>query len=322
MSKRTLRSCLMALGALVGVIIFGLLLWKGPWWFDGAHLRERDLEPADGVVITGFRTALVAVGVAATAAVGLMYTHRNHLTSLALLEHTRRKDRDQTRLTLEGQVTDRYVEAIKLLAAQDPKGGLTERLGGIYALQRVMRDSEKDHDTVVQVLAAFVRQHAPLSSVDEDMAAEDVPPMRDDVQAALTVLGRRPIRIEPEPIDLSYTALLRCDMSFGRFRSVNFRGAEFFRGNLADADLRGAQLGGANLRGANLDRTDLRGADLKDRSNEAQLTVVGLLRAVFDQTTLLPRQVSQHRLVLERLSGQAPDGQEPGVGGEGAVTGE
>lgn len=35
------------------------------------------------------------------------------------------------------------------------------RLGGIYALQRIMQDSVRDHSTVVSVLAAYVRQHAP-----------------------------------------------------------------------------------------------------------------------------------------------------------------
>ena len=39
----------------------------------------------------------------------------------------------------EGQVTDRYVEAIKLLGSDNR----TERLGGIHALQRIMHDSAR-----------------------------------------------------------------------------------------------------------------------------------------------------------------------------------
>ncbi|MEU3094524.1 hypothetical protein ABZ690_06810 [Streptomyces sp. NPDC006967] len=39
----------------------------------------------------------------------------------------------------EGQVTDRYVEAIELLGSDNR----TERLGGIHALQRIMHDSAR-----------------------------------------------------------------------------------------------------------------------------------------------------------------------------------
>ncbi|MEU2072264.1 hypothetical protein [Streptomyces anulatus] len=169
--------------AALGILIFGLLLWKGPWWLDAAHLRRTNLQPADGVVITGFRTVLVAVGVAASAAVGLLYTHRSHQTARELLDHTREKDREQAKLTREGQVTDRYVEAIKLLAAKDEGrrgSGLMERLGGIYALERIMRDSAKDHDTVVQVLVAFVRQQVPRADEEEEARrnSDDLAPVK------------------------------------------------------------------------------------------------------------------------------------------------
>ncbi|MGW6704319.1 hypothetical protein ACWGDE_05440 [Streptomyces sp. NPDC054956] len=54
----------------------------------------------------GFLALLVA-GVVAAA--GLYYTDRT-------LRHTRERDREQVELTREGQVTDRYVEAVKLRA--------------------------------------------------------------------------------------------------------------------------------------------------------------------------------------------------------------
>ncbi|HXT93389.1 MAG TPA: hypothetical protein VN714_29505 [Trebonia sp.] len=38
---------------------------------------------------------------------------------------------------------------------------LDVRLGAIYALERIMIDSERDHPTIVEVLAAFVREHCP-----------------------------------------------------------------------------------------------------------------------------------------------------------------
>jgi hypothetical protein len=58
-------------------------------------------------------------------------------------------------LSREGQVTDRYTKAIEQLGSEK----LDVRIGGIYALERVARDSPRDHPTVMEVLAAFVREH-------------------------------------------------------------------------------------------------------------------------------------------------------------------
>ncbi|MEU2098676.1 pentapeptide repeat-containing protein [Streptomyces globisporus] len=281
----------------VGVIVFGLLLWKGPWWFDGAHLRTKDLQPADGVVITGFRTALVAVGVAVTAAVGLIYTHRQ-------LEHTRAKDREQAELTRESQYADLYVDAIKLLATNDSpdRSGLTERLGGIYALERVMRDSAKDQAMVVQILAAFVRQRAAREDPDEEALSSQVhgvPRPSDDVQAALTVLGRRPVRDRRDgPINLSFTQLSRADLTLGRFDHAIFSGANLYQARLLGTKLSKAELGGADLRGAQLAFADLRGAKLRGDSAPggtvaAKVEVVQLMVTDIDAATTLPDHVSQ-----------------------------
>lgn len=257
MESKTKR-ILVLLVLAVTAVAYALLLWKGPWWFDGAHLRTQDLEPADGVVITGFRTTLVALGAGVLAALGLYYTHKSHRQSEALFEHTRVKDREQAELTREGQVTDRYVEAIKLLASTS----LTERLGGIYSLERIMRDSVKDHETVVQVLAAFVRQH---STFDPGIEAKTRP--SDDVQAALHVIGRRPEREESSDIDLRRIDLRGADLAGARLKNAILTDAHLERANLSRANLEYANLSGAHLPRTqlihcHLERANLGGADL------------------------------------------------------------
>ena len=62
----------------------------------------------------------------------------------------------QLRVTGQGQVTDRYNAAITHLG----DSSVDVRLGGIYALQRIMQDSSRDQTTVVAVLCAYVRDHA------------------------------------------------------------------------------------------------------------------------------------------------------------------
>ena len=53
-------------------------------------------------------------------------------------------------------MTDRYTRAIKQLGSDK----LDVRIGGIYALERIARDSARDHTTVMEVLAAFIREHS------------------------------------------------------------------------------------------------------------------------------------------------------------------
>ena len=55
----------------------------------------------------------------------------------------------------EGQIAERYTRAIDQLGNKDQLG---IRLGGIYALERIARDSEKDHWTVMEVLTVVGRR--------------------------------------------------------------------------------------------------------------------------------------------------------------------
>jgi hypothetical protein len=55
------------------------------------------------------------------------------------------------------QIAERYTHAVVQLGHAQPE----VRLGGIYALERIARDSPADRATVGAVLAAFVRSHTP-----------------------------------------------------------------------------------------------------------------------------------------------------------------
>ena len=89
------------------------------------------------------------------------------------------------------------------------------RLGGIYALEGVMNTSEQYHQPVLEALCAFVREGTRT-------VKGNGPPAR-DIQAALTVIGRRnPIGTEK-----------RLDLT---------------NAHIPIADLRGAYLSGAKQR--------------------------------------------------------------------------
>jgi hypothetical protein len=117
------------------------------------------------------------------------------------------------RLTREGHITDRYAKAIELLGSDKLEG----RIGGVYALKRLAKDSpERDSSTILEVLCAYVRVHAPWPQRDQPPQApggDPKPPEPSaDVQAALTALGRRDRMKDEPPLDLRYTDLRGADL--------------------------------------------------------------------------------------------------------------
>jgi hypothetical protein len=90
----------------------------------------------------------------------------------------------QLQLADQGQITDRYNAAITNLGSPS----IEVRLGGIYALQRLMEDSPRDQSTVIAVLCAFVRDRTESAArLGKSRASR----LATDIQAALTVVGTR-----------------------------------------------------------------------------------------------------------------------------------
>ncbi|MFN0111696.1 MAG: pentapeptide repeat-containing protein [Blastocatellia bacterium] len=174
-----------------------------------------------------------------------------------------------SRLTQEGQITDRFTKAITQLGDKDK---LEVRLGGIYALERIANDSEKDHWTIMEVLTAYVRENAPNKKPEPSLKARSkkaaieeeasVKQSKTDIQAILTVIGRRKTNGEKNRLDLKNTYLEGAYLSGASLIGANLRGADLRGADLSKASLIGADLRGADLRGTNLGAADLEGAYL------------------------------------------------------------
>ena len=131
---------------------------------------------------------------------------------------------------------------------------LVVRLGGIYALEGVMNTSEQYHQPVLEALCAFVRDGTRTNTGEGPPAT--------DIQAALTVIGRRKV-IGTEIRDTGKAP----NLSKAHISKANLYRANLSLFNLSDANLSGAKLARANLSGAMLDNanlsdTGLTGADL------------------------------------------------------------
>jgi Pentapeptide repeats (8 copies) len=182
-------------------------------------------------------------------------------------------------LSREGQVTDRYTKAIEQLGSDK----LDVRLGGIYALERIARDSARDHPTVLEVLTAFIREHSrdpnagrhwhrladrtggPRSRLYSWLVPEDrgrERSIRPDVQAAITVIGQRDAKRDIRLINLSRANLTGANLYRANLGGANLTGANLRGAFIASADLHGADLAAADLRDADLMFTDFTGASL------------------------------------------------------------
>lgn len=172
-------------------------------------------------------------------------------------------------LDRERLITDRFIRAVEQLGNRD---SLDVRLGGIYALERIARDSRKDYWTVMEVLTAYVRENAkwPPPATSEDAGGESdsnptIPPRpQADIQAILTVLGRRNRAFEGtgQRLDLCGTDLRGVDLRGSCLAGARFISACLSSALLLSADLRNTDLRDADLRCATLSDADLRNADL------------------------------------------------------------
>lgn len=232
------------------------------------------------------------------------------LVLAAGLYYTNEANREQQRLTAQGQITDRFTRAVEQLGRPGPEK-IDVRLGAIYALERIMRDSAVDQAAVVEVLAAFVRVHSPNASASASPPRTPVatshssrPPV--DIQAAATVLARRDPTHDRQGDRLN---LVGADLGGAVLIGAHFDGADLMDANLADANLRDAHLSGANLANADLTEANLGRADLTRAYLEsAEMTSAWLLFANLTSAGLYGADLTDAHLGAADLSRANLDG--------------
>ncbi len=255
------------------------------WARRSRRIRERP--PRDWVAIT-------VAGLPGLAAVlALIFTGLQVRATNSQLQATK----NQLQITEQGQITDRYNAAIANLGSTS----LDIRIGGIYALRRLMQDSTRDQPTVIAVLCAFARGPNASNPKLHESSASSLPT---DVQAALTVVGTRNTANDGPTtlIDLNHAPLANAQLEYlglsgtvltgANLAGANLKYTDLARADLTGADLTGAnliytllsaaKLSGANLTMAHLSNTDLDNADLTGANlTDASFSGVNLTRASF-----------------------------------------
>jgi hypothetical protein len=220
---------------------------------------EDNLRKTSGQLLGG-AAVLIGVGLAY-----LQFTQQQE-TAREQLRASVQQVEQQQRAAHDLLISNQVAKGFELLGNKDNQ--IQQRLGGIYALQGVMNTSEQYYQPVLEALCAFVRDGSRTLKGDEPPAS--------DIQAALTIIGRRK-PVGDEVVDLT--------------------GAHIPKAYLIGAYLMGAELSGANLIGAHLYGADLRFAYLNDADlSGAILSNAGLSGAELNGVNLIGAMVTQAQL--------------------------
>jgi uncharacterized protein YjbI with pentapeptide repeats len=226
--------------AAVGLAAVAALLWF--WWrrfpkrqVDRLRLTIRDPKARADVEDNLRKTIGQLIGGAAVL-IG---------AALAYVQFTQQQQASQQQFTQQEQASHDLLISNQVSKGFEQLGQagsdkVVVRLGGIYALEGVMNTSEQYHQPVLEALSAFVRDGTRTSTGDGPPAT--------DIQAALTVIGRRAATGTGSP-DLAQAHIPKADLNSAY---------------LSGADLTSTNLSGTNLSGANLTFADLTGANLSD----------------------------------------------------------
>ncbi|WP_309317373.1 pentapeptide repeat-containing protein [Streptomyces salinarius] len=219
---------------------------------------------------------------------GLWYSNNQVRQGLAFTK-------EDLSLTKEGQITDRYTAAVENLGDDAPD----VRLGGIYALQRIMQDSPRDHPSIANVLSTYIRTHAskPLKKGEAPAA---------DVEAALNVLAYRDsdkddyfdlrlpkVQLNGYELGLANVGGWAADLSEADLTGSNLSHATLVEVNLSSAYMPGVNLSHSTLAQVNLSHASMHGADLRD----VVMTESTLVGAVLEEADLRGADLRDNRIV-------------------------
>jgi len=196
-------------------------------------------------------------------------SHKQLIVTQEKLESDKETADRNLKLADSKQITERFSKAVEQLGNE---GSITVRLGGIYSLERIARNSQEDHWTIMEILTAFVRENSNINREPDSKILQDI-------QAALTVIGRRNTENDPKNvrINLSRANLNGAKFSEAKLDKANFSSANLTKVRFYEVSLTQAIFHDSNLTEARFDESNL---------TEAGFSRANLTKAIFSEANL------------------------------------
>jgi uncharacterized protein YjbI with pentapeptide repeats len=225
----------------------------------------------------------------------------------ARLRHERQTEADWQR-----RITESFSKAAEQLGSDK----IEVRLGGIYTMERISRESPPDYWPVMETLAAFVRERSPwgvpneaepesLFRNEEVLTQPGNSGMPTDIAAVLSVISRRETKNRQLELKMAWSFdLCSTDLRRAQLHGAHLERAEFRKANLGQARLREAHLEGAVLREAHLEKGMLWKAHLEEATLDfAHLEEADLEEAYLTKASLVTAHLEGACLSKARLQG-------------------
>ncbi|MCA9863307.1 MAG: pentapeptide repeat-containing protein [Thermomicrobiales bacterium] len=268
------------------------LLWRVPQWQANAWARHANASPRE----------LFEIENESRGTLGQILSGVAVLTGLIFAWQQLGQTSDNLRVSQEGQITDRFSRAVDQLGSDQ----YTIRLGGVYALERIARDSPRDYGPVMEVLTAFARQESPVQPNASATPAPSAPGVPADVQAVFKVIGRRTeaqIAAELEEghgcLDLTRVNAVGADLAGANLQNTCWDGSDLRGAIVSGANLSDSYFGSVNFQQANLDRVDAERAQF----NSANLALANLSQGNFTGANFLAADMTSALLQGTDLDG-------------------
>jgi uncharacterized protein YjbI with pentapeptide repeats len=259
------------------------------------------------------RTALLQAFGGAAVLAGIFFTWQQ-------LQNDRQQLQDELTLTRQGQIASRFTEAIGQFGSKEPD----IRIGGIYGLEAIAKQSPETRLQVFEVLTAYLRKYAYKYDLHPPSSRPSAAPTSTTLKAptSTTLTGPtittlvNPDEDRTTDIQIVMVVLSRRDVMpsdpYLNLRSVNLSGMSLHGMNLTkmdlsdarltdlvNANLAGAILGGADLTAADLSGAHLEGADLRNSTLEFAI----LENAHLEKANLAGAILREARLINTNLEG-------------------
>jgi uncharacterized protein YjbI with pentapeptide repeats len=250
---------------LVVLIVLAILVFWVSHWGIQVSSNYANLQPKEkfnpSLEIT---KAIISGAGTVSTIIGGVFLYLNYVEA-------RRKNSTDAKLAESRLITERFSKAIEYLGNEK----LHVRLGGIYSLERISQDSDRDYWTVIEVLSTFIRTNSPLLenlSTTPDLQTEITEketvtlniPINPDIQAALIIIARRDESNDQEKeVDLRKIDLCQSELTKAKLNKVNFSGSKLFHINLSGGELIHAKFCGSRITLINFSKADLTNADFK-----------------------------------------------------------